>query len=164
VFPELLKYVACIINKIAVSKCLSLTTQTLIYIAANTSLGQFQVPVLRDTIHVSKQSSLAQSLNLIVYFKIYTQCTVLYCTVIYTVLYYTILGARGGEMFEALRCKLEGRGIDSRWCHRNFSFRPHYGPGVDTASDRNEYQEYFLGVRRPVLRADNLATFMCRLS
>jgi len=27
------------------------------------------------------------------------------------------------------------------------SFRSHYGPGVDVASNRNEYQEYFLGVR-----------------
>ena len=25
------------------------------------------------------------------------------------------------------------------------SFRPHYGPRVDSASNRNEYQEYFLG-------------------
>jgi len=25
------------------------------------------------------------------------------------------------------------------------SFRSHYGPGVDTASNRNEYREYFLG-------------------
>ena len=25
------------------------------------------------------------------------------------------------------------------------SFQPHYGPGVDSASNRNEYQEYFLG-------------------
>ena len=25
-------------------------------------------------------------------------------------------------------------------------FRSHYGPGVDSASNRNEYQEYFLGV------------------
>jgi len=25
------------------------------------------------------------------------------------------------------------------------SFRPHYGPGVDSASNRNEYHEYFLG-------------------
>ena len=29
----------------------------------------------------------------------------------------------------------------------NFSFRPHYGPGVDSASNKNEYQEYFLGVK-----------------
>ena len=27
------------------------------------------------------------------------------------------------------------------------SFRPHYGPGVDSASNRNEYQEYFLRVK-----------------
>ena len=36
------------------------------------------------------------------------------------------------------------------------SFRSHYGPGVDSASNRNEYQEYFLGVKRPVRKADNL--------
>jgi len=51
-------------------------------------------------------------------------------------------------MVEALRYKSEGRGFDSRWCHWNFSltyfFRPHCGPGVDSASNRNEYQEYFL--------------------
>jgi hypothetical protein len=37
----------------------------------------------------------------------------------------------------------------SRWCHWNFSltqsFRPQYGRGVDSASNRCEYQEYFLG-------------------
>jgi len=27
------------------------------------------------------------------------------------------------------------------------SFRSHYGPGVHSASNRNEYQEYFLGVK-----------------
>ena len=27
------------------------------------------------------------------------------------------------------------------------SFRTHYDPGVDSASNRNEYQEYFLGVK-----------------
>ena len=26
------------------------------------------------------------------------------------------------------------------------SFRSHYGPGVESASNRNEHQEYFLGV------------------
>jgi len=29
--------------------------------------------------------------------------------------------------------------------HLTQSFRPQYGPGVDSASNRNEYQEYFLG-------------------
>jgi len=48
--------------------------------------------------------------------------------------------------------KLEGRWFDSRFCHWNFSFtssfRPHCGPaGVDSASNRNVYQEYFLGVK-----------------
>jgi len=27
------------------------------------------------------------------------------------------------------------------------SFRSHYGPGVDSASNRNDYQEHFLGVK-----------------
>ena len=27
------------------------------------------------------------------------------------------------------------------------SSRSHYGPGVDTACNRNEYQEHFLGVK-----------------
>jgi len=43
--------------------------------------------------------------------------------------------------------KPKGRGFDSRRCHWNFSlaysFRPHYGPGVGSASTRNEYQQYF---------------------
>ena len=55
------------------------------------------------------------------------------------------------QLVEALRYKSEGRGFHSRWCHWNFSeiqfFRPHYGPEVDSASNRNEYQEYFLGVK-----------------
>ena len=53
------------------------------------------------------------------------------------------------QLVEALRYKPEGRGFDSLWCHWNFLFDtilpPHYGPGVDSASNRNEYQEYFLG-------------------
>jgi hypothetical protein len=55
------------------------------------------------------------------------------------------------HLVEALRYKSEGRSFDSRWCHWNFSlisnFRLHYGAGVDSASNRNEYQEYFLGVK-----------------
>jgi hypothetical protein len=60
-------------------------------------------------------------------------------------------GARGDAVVEALRYKPEGRGIDFQWCHWNFSltlsFRPHYGRGVDSASNRNKYQEYFVGVK-----------------
>ena len=45
------------------------------------------------------------------------------------------------QLVEALRYKTEGQGFDSRWYHWNFSltqtFRPHCGPGVDSASNRN---------------------------
>jgi hypothetical protein len=52
---------------------------------------------------------------------------------------------------KALRYKPAGRGFDSRCCHWNFSvtssFRSHYDPWVDSVSNRNEYQVYFLGVK-----------------
>ena len=61
------------------------------------------------------------------------------------------LGDRGGTVVKVLCYKSEGRWFDSRWCHWKFSltysFRSHYGPGVDSASNRNEYQEHFLGVK-----------------
>ena len=76
------------------------------------------------------------------------------------------IGARGGVVFKAVCYKPAGRGFDSRWCHWNFSltlsFQPHYGTGVDSASNRNDNQVYFLGVRRPVRKADNLTTILCR--
>ena len=54
-------------------------------------------------------------------------------------------------MVKVLCYKSEGRLFDSSWCHWNFSLtlssRSHYGPGVDSASNRNEYQEHFLGVK-----------------
>jgi hypothetical protein len=53
------------------------------------------------------------------------------------------------QLVEALRYKPEDCGFDSRLCQRNFSltFLPHYGLEVDSASNRNGYQEYFLGVK-----------------
>ena len=54
-------------------------------------------------------------------------------------------------MVKVLCYKSEGRWFDSRWFQSNFSltysFRSHYGPGVDSASNRNKYQEHFLGVK-----------------
>jgi hypothetical protein len=48
---------------------------------------------------------------------------------------------------KALRYKPASRGFDYRWFHWSFSvtyaFRSHYGPGVDSASNGNEYQVYF---------------------
>jgi len=48
------------------------------------------------------------------------------------------------QLVEALRYKQEGRGFESRWRHWNLSlaqsFRPHYGPGVNSTSKRNDHQ------------------------
>jgi hypothetical protein len=53
------------------------------------------------------------------------------------------------QLVEALRYKPEDRGFHYRWRQSNFhfkkSFRPHIIPEVDSASNRNEYQEHFLG-------------------
>jgi hypothetical protein len=51
---------------------------------------------------------------------------------------------RGSVVVEALCYKPKGRGIESRkggFIQLTKSFQPHYGPGVDSASNRNEYQE-----------------------
>jgi hypothetical protein len=54
-------------------------------------------------------------------------------------------------LVEALCYTLEGCGFDFRTGHSIFqlawSFQPHYGPGVDSASNRNEYQESPWGVK-----------------
>jgi hypothetical protein len=72
------------------------------------------------------------------------------------------------EMDDALSYKPEVRGFDLPWCHWNLSlaqtFRPQFGTGFDSASNRNEYQEYFLWVKAALRRADDLTTFMWRLS
>ena len=48
------------------------------------------------------------------------------------------------QLVETLRYKPEGCEFDSRWGHWNFSltlsFRPHCGPGVDSASEASEYR------------------------
>ena len=69
------------------------------------------------------------------------------------------------QMVEAQHYTPEGRGFD--WnLSLTSSFRPHFDPKVDSASNRNENQEYLSGggIRWPVRRADNLTTFLCRLS
>jgi len=48
------------------------------------------------------------------------------------------------------------RGFDTLWVH--------YGPGVLSTSNRNEYQEYFLGGKGGRSADINLTTLMCRLS
>jgi len=63
----------------------------------------------------------------------------------------TLIGDRSGTVVKVLCYKSQGRWFDPTCCNWNFSltksFRSHYDPGVDSASNRNEYQEHFLGVK-----------------
>ena len=60
---------------------------------------------------------------------------------------------RGSTVVKVLCYKSEGRWlVRSQLVSLEFfidikSFRLHYGPGVDSASNRKEYQEHFLGVK-----------------
>ena len=61
----------------------------------------------------------------------------------------SVRGDHGSTVVSVMCYKSEGRWFDPSWCQWTFSltksFRSHYGPGVDSASNRNEYQEHFLG-------------------
>jgi hypothetical protein len=60
------------------------------------------------------------------------------------------MGYAVAQLVEALRYKPEGCGFDFQWCRWIFSltsFQSHYGSGVDSVSNRNEYQDCFLGVK-----------------
>ena len=52
------------------------------------------------------------------------------------------------ELVDALRYKLEDRGFDYRYSQWVFlltnSYRLHHSPGVESASNSNEYQQYLL--------------------
>jgi len=62
-----------------------------------------------------------------------------------------IMGNAVTYLVKTLYYKAEGRGFDSQWCHMNFSFTrffpPQHGPGVESATNRCEYQAYFLGAK-----------------
>jgi len=60
------------------------------------------------------------------------------------------VGDRGSTVFRALCYKSEGCWFDPTKVSLEFfintkSFRSHHGPEVDSTSNRNEYQAYFLG-------------------
>jgi len=61
------------------------------------------------------------------------------------------LGDRGGTAVTVLCYKSEGRWFDPRLYHWFFSFTKSflspYGLGVGSASNINEYEEHFLGVK-----------------
>jgi len=56
--------------------------------------------------------------------------------------FFLLGGDRGSTVVKVLCYKSDDRCLDSRWCHwiDIKSFRSHYGPGVDSASNRNKYQ------------------------
>ena len=65
---------------------------------------------------------------------------------------YVIPGDRGSKVVKVLCYKSEGRWFRYQLASVEIfidikSFRSHYGPGVDSACNRNEYQQYFLGVK-----------------
>jgi hypothetical protein len=72
------------------------------------------------------------------------------------------------QLVEALRYKPGGRGSDSRWYHWNFSLRKSFGHtmalGLTQPLTGMSTRNISWGERGPVRRADNLTTFMCRLS
>jgi len=80
------------------------------------------------------------------------------CVCIYVCMYVCIYvcmyicGDRGSKVVKALCYKSEGRWFDPSWCQEDFSLIQNPSDrtmalGVHSASNRNEYQEYFLGVK-----------------
>ena len=65
------------------------------------------------------------------------------CTQIHTKHINTLCGLN----VELLNVKLAVHIVTLEFFINIKSFRSRYGPGVDSASNRNEYQEHFLGVK-----------------
>jgi hypothetical protein len=61
------------------------------------------------------------------------------CLLLISLYYYTTWGYAVAQLVGALRYESEGRGFDSRRCH------PSGRTMVDSPSNRNEYQQYFMG-------------------
>ena len=80
-----------------------------------------------------------------------------------------LLTSNNCQFVEVLRHKQEYAGLIPdvviRIFHGLKSFWSHYGPGVDSVSNRNEYQRSSFGVKGGrCVGLTNLTTFMCRLS
>jgi len=85
---------------------------------------------------------------------IYLFCTLLSSRPLLVFYLFTVLWGGGGAVAQWLRCCATNRkvtgsipaGVSGSFIDIK-SFRSHCGPGVDSASNRNEYQEHFLGVK-----------------
>jgi len=107
---------------------------------------------------VKRHAFLIYNLGDINYFcaPVKTRSSVSHCTEDYsaTVLKYNLVSAITVIWCNLLRCcatnqKVAGSipaGVSGFFIDIK-SFRSHYGPAVDSAFNRNEYQEYFLGVK-----------------
>jgi len=68
--------------------------------------------------------------------------------------FWCLIYAQGTAVAQRLRCCATNRkvagsipaGVSGIFIDIK-SFRSHYGPGIDSVSNRNEYQDYFLGVK-----------------
>jgi len=58
-----------------------------------------------------------------------------------------VYGDRGGTVLQIDRSLVRSQLVSVEFFIVINFFRSHCGPGVDSASNRNEYQEYFLGVK-----------------
>jgi len=78
---------------------------------------------------------------------------------------YAIRGVWGRTVVEALRYKPEGREFDSGWCLWNISLTKSSGRIVAVGSTQPLTELSTKNVSWGIMRgADNLTTFMCRLS
>jgi len=74
-----------------------------------------------------------------------------------------IKGDRGSTVVKVLCYNSEGRWFGpSEFFIDIKSFWSHHGPGVDSASNRNEYQKYFLGVKAAGVEGWQPTTILCR--
>ena len=88
---------------------------------------------------------------ILVFFTVFCALNILF---VMPVIFKQLIHLWGTAVAQWLRCcatirKVAGSipaGVSGFFIDIN-SFRSHFGPGVDSASNRNEYQEYFLGVK-----------------
>ena len=64
----------------------------------------------------------------------------------HVILHFTNM-AGGTAVAQWLRCCGTNRKVAGSIPVSGFFIRSHYGPGVDSASNRNEYEEYYPGIK-----------------
>jgi len=73
------------------------------------------------------------------------------CVCVYIYVYIYIWGTRwhsvSGAVLQIGKSLVRSQLVSLEFFIYIKSFRSHYGPGVDSASNRNECQEHFLGVK-----------------